>query len=270
MRKGILYLAVVIVSLYSVCPLLWQGVTSLKLDSELTRLPPLLPQAPSLAHYISIFRGRMFLKVIANSALVASCTTVLALAIGSLCAFGLAKLRIRHKAFVLGFILATSMFPPIATVSPLYIIIRAIGLRDTWWALIITYTTFSLPLSIWILTSYFKELPDEIYQAARVDGCTSFQSYYRIVLPLSSPGIFAAGILVFIYCWNEFLYALTLTSTEASRTIPVAIALFPGMHEIPWGEIAAASLVVTAPMIALVFVFQKRIIEGLTGGAVKG
>jgi len=162
------------------------------------------------------------------------------------------------------------MFPPIATVSPLYLVIRAMSLRDTWLALVITYTTFSLPLSIWILTSFFRELPDEIYRASRVDGCTVFQSFVRIVLPLAAPGFFATAILVFIFSWNEFLYALTFTSTEASRTIPVAIALFPGLYEIPWGEIAAASVIVTAPLVVLVLVFQRRIIEGLTGGAVKG
>lgn len=270
MRRGILYIALLLVTSYSVGPLLWQLITSLKADYELTRIPPLLPETPSLVHYIAIFKGKMFLRIIVNSAVVASATTLLALAVGSLCSFGLAKLAIRHKALILGFVLSISMFPPIATVSPLYLVMRAIGLRDTWWALIITYTTFSLPLSIWILTSFFRELPDEIYHAARVDGCTPFQSYYRIVLPLSAPGIFATAILVFIFSWNEFLYALTLTSTQASRTIPVAIALFPGIHEIPWGEIAAASVTVTVPLIVLVFAFQRRIIEGLTGGAVKG
>jgi multiple sugar transport system permease protein len=162
------------------------------------------------------------------------------------------------------------MFPPIATVSPLFIIIRALGLRDTWWALIITYTTFSLPLSVWILTNFFKEIPDEIYLSSRIDGCTSFQSFYRIILPLSAPAFLTTAILVFIFSWNEFLFALTFTSTTASRTIPVAVALFPGLHEIPWGDIAAASIIVTIPLVILVFVFQRRITEGLTSGAVKG
>ena len=162
------------------------------------------------------------------------------------------------------------MFPPIATVSPLYLIIRELGLRDTWWALIITYTTFTLPMSIWILSSFFREVPDELYQAAKVDGCSPFQVFYKVFLPLAGPGIFATAILVFIFSWNEFLYALTFTSTTASRTIPVGIALFPGLHEMPWGDIAAASVVVTLPLIILVLVFQRRIIEGLTAGAVKG
>jgi multiple sugar transport system permease protein len=155
-------------------------------------------------------------------------------------------------------------------VSPLYFIIRGLGLRDTWWALIMTYTTFTLPLTVWVLTNFFREIPDEIYRAARVDGCSPFQAFIKIMLPLAAPGIFTTAILVFIFSWNEFLFALTFTATPASRTIPVAIALFPGLHEVPWGDIAAASVVVTVPLIVLVFAFQRRIVEGLTAGAVKG
>ncbi|MEW6409626.1 MAG: carbohydrate ABC transporter permease [Nitrospirota bacterium] len=264
------YVLLILVVIYCSGPLLWQFITSLKPDSELTRIPPVFPESLTIRHYISIFEGHPFLRIILNSAIVASFTTISSLIIGSLCAFGLAKLKVRYKALILGFVLSVSMFPPIATVSPLYIIIRALGLRDTWWSLIITYTTFSLPLSIWILTNFFREIPDEIYLAARVDGCSPFQVFYRIMFPLSAPGIFTTAILVFIFSWNEFLFALTFTSTPASRTIPVGIALFPGLHEIPWGDIAAASVVVTIPLIILVFAFQRRIIEGLTAGAVKG
>ena len=270
MKKAAFFLLLMLVVLFCSGPLVWQFLTSLKPDQELTVIPPLLPDNPTAVHYISIFREHPFLRIIMNSAFVASSATILSLVIGSLCAFGLAKLRVRYKAFILGFILSVSMFPPIATVSPLYIIIRFLGLRDTLTALIITYTTFSLPLSVWILTNFFREIPDEIFLAARVDGCSPFQIFYKIMLPLSLPGIFTTAILVFIFSWNEFLFALTFTSTKASRTIPVAIALFPGLHEVPWGDIAAASLVVTIPLIVLVFVFQKRIIEGLTAGAIKG
>ncbi len=269
-KKTGFYLLLLIVLLYSAGPLLWQFITSIKPDAELVRIPPVLPKDATAGHYISIFKGHPFMRIIINSAIVAASTTILSIIIGSLAAFGLAKLKISYKTLILGFVLSVSMFPPIATVSPLYIIIRALGLRDTWWALVITYTTFSLPLSIWILTNFFKEIPDEIYRAARVDGCSPFQAFYKIMLPLSAPGLFATAILVFIFSWNEFLFALTFTSTTASRTIPVGIALFPGLHEVPWGDIAAASVVVTIPLIILVFAFQKRIIEGLTAGAVKG
>src|SRR5512143_526573 len=175
-KRTVFYLLLVPVVLYSSGPLLWQSITSLKPDAELTRLPPLLPRSMTVAHYISIFKGHLFLRIILNSAVVATCTTLLSVLIGSLAAFGLAKLRIGYKTLILGFVLSVSMFPPIATVSPLYIILRGLGLRDTWWALIITYTTFSLPLSIWILHNFFLEIPDEIYLAARVDGCTPFQA----------------------------------------------------------------------------------------------
>ena len=270
MKRAFFYLLLISLVLWCSGPLLWQLITSLKPDAELTRIPPLLPENPTSIHYSAIFAEHPFLRIILNSAVVASATTALSLLIGSFAAFGLAKLRIRYKAMILGFVLSVSMFPPIATVSPLYMIIRTLGLRDTWWALIMTYTTFSLPLSIWILTNFFREISDEIYSAAKVDGCTPFQAFYKIILPLSAPGFFTTAILVFIFSWNEFLFALTFTSTPASRTIPVGIALFPGLHEVPWGDIAAASIVVTIPLVLLVFFFQKRIIEGLTAGAVKG
>jgi len=270
MKKTGFYLLLLMVVLYCSGPLLWQFITSIKPDAELTRIPPVFPTEATMGHYISIFKGHPFPRIIINSAIIAASTTILSIIIGSLAGFGLAKLKIRYKTLILGFVLSVSMFPPIATVSPLYIIIRALGLRDTWLALIITYTTFSLPLSIWILTNFFREIPDELYRAARVDGCSPFQAFYKIMLPLSAPGFFTAAILIFIFSWNEFLFALTFTSTTASRTIPVGIALFPGLHEVPWGDIAAASVVVTIPLIILVFAFQKRIIEGLTAGAVKG
>jgi len=270
MKRVGLVLAVIFVAAWCLGPFLWQVVTSVKPDAELTQLPPLLPTEPTLAHYHAVFSGTPFLRIIGNSAVVATCTTILSLVIGSLAAFGLAKLRVRFKGLILLFVLSASMFPPIATVSPLYLIIRALGLRDTLWALIMTYTTFTLPLTVWVLTNFFREIPDEIYRASRVDGCSPFQSFVRVMLPLAAPGIVTSAILVFIFSWNEFLFALTFTATESSRTIPVAIALFPGLHEVPWGDIAAASVIVTIPLVALVFLFQKRIVEGLTAGAVKG
>lgn len=269
-KRIFFFLTVIIVLAYCVGPLVWQFLTSLKPDAEVTRLPPILPSTPTLDQYISIFTGTPFLRIIANSAVVSLFATLLSLTIGSLAAFALARLQVRCKNLILLFVLSASMFPPIATVSPLYLIIRALGLRDTWWALILTYTSFSLPLSIWVLVNFFRQIPEDIYRAARVDGCSPFQAFTSIMLPLAAPGIVTAAILVFIFSWNEFLFALTFTVTPASRTIPVAIALFPGLHEVPWGEIAAASVVVTLPLILVVFVFQRRIVEGLTAGAVKG
>ncbi len=270
MKRAGFALTVAAALLWFLGPFLWQLVTSVKPDAELTRLPPILPARPTLGHYAAVFTGTSFLRIIANSAVVASWSTLLSITVGSLAAFGLAKLRVRFKGLILLFVLSASMFPPIATVSPLYLIIRALGLRDTWGALIVTYTTFSLPLSVWVLTHFFRGIPDELYRASRVDGCSPFQSFLRIMLPLAAPGIVTAAVLVFIFSWNEFLFALTFTATPKSRTIPVAIALFPGLHEVPWGDIAAASVIVTIPLVVLVFLFQRRIIEGLTAGAVKG
>jgi multiple sugar transport system permease protein len=270
MRRPALIGILILLCLFCLGPLLWQLITSLKPHDTLTRLPPILPEILTMDHYISVFAGEPFLRMIGNSTAVASMATVLSIVIGSLCAFGLAKLRVSYKALILGFVLSASMFPPIAIVSPLYIIIKSLHLRDTWWALVLTYASFSLPLSVWVLTNFFRQIPDEIFRAAKVDGCTRFQIFWRVMLPLSAPGLFTTAILVFIFSWNEFLFALTFTATKASRTIPVAIALFPGLHEIPWGEIAAASIIVTIPLIVLVFAFQRRIIEGIMAGAVKG
>ena len=258
------------VAAFCLLPFLWQLLTSLKPASELSTLPPLFPTKLVLDHYIAIFRDRPFGRFILNSVIVASLTTFLCLLIGALTAFAIAKLQFKGKSLLLFLALSISMFPPIATVSPLYLIIRGLGWRDTYVGLVIPYTTFALPLAIWILWSVFREIPDELYWAAQVDGCTPVQAFVRILLPLAAPGIGTAGILVFIFAWNEFLYAFTFTSREAMRTIPVAIALFPGLHEVPWGEMAAATIVVTSPLILLVLLFQRRIVSGLTAGSVKG
>jgi multiple sugar transport system permease protein len=162
------------------------------------------------------------------------------------------------------------MFPPIATVSPLFLIVRALGLRDRLLGLILPYTALALPLAIWNLSAFFRDVPDELYRAARVDGCSPLGALVRVVLPLAAPGIATTAILVFIFSWNEFLYAITFTATDRARTVPVAIALFPGLHEVPWAELAAASTVVAAPLVLFILLVQRRILAGLTAGAVKG
>jgi len=264
------YSLLLLVGVYCLAPLIWQMVVSFKPDAEILQWPLRLPRQPTGEHYFSVFAGHPFARIILNSVIVAGSSTILALALGTPAAFALAKLEISRKPLILGAVLSVSMLPPIATVSPLYLIIRTLGLRDTWWALIITYTAFSLPLAIWVLTNFFCDIPDELYLAARIDGCTPAQALLRVMLPLSAPGVFATAILVFIFCWNEFLFALTFTSTPAARTIPVGIALFPGLHELPWGDLAAASVAVTAPIVVLVLMFQRRIVAGLTAGAIKG
>jgi multiple sugar transport system permease protein len=267
---GLRGIGLILLVAYCLAPLLWQAVTSIKPAAELVSLPPLLPTRLTAAHYAALFTGHPFLRIMLNSAIVAGVTTLLALALGALAAFALATLRVRGRALILAAVLSVSMFPPIAVVSPLFLVVSALGLHDTLTALIVTYTSFSLPLAVWLLTNFFRDLPRELYLAARVDGWSPLQALLRVIVPLAAPALVAAGLLIFIFAWNEFLLALTFTATEASRTVPVAIALFPGLHEIPYGEIAAASLVATLPLAVLAFAFQRRIVEGLTAGAVKG
>lgn len=255
---------------FCLAPFLWLIITSLSSDTDIARIPPLLPAQIVFDHYPAVFTGRPFARFLLNSLVVASATTLFCLAVGSLAAYALAKLEFRGKGLILGMVLMVSMFPPIATVSPLYKIMAALGLRDTWIALIFPYTTFAMPLTMWVLTNFFREIPDELGKAARMDGCTPWQAFRQVVFPLAAPGLFTTAILVFIAAWNEFLFALTFTSTAASRTVPVGIALFPGLEEFPWGDIAAASVIVTLPLVVMVLLFQRRIVAGLTAGALKG
>ncbi|MBD3233886.1 MAG: ABC transporter permease subunit [candidate division Zixibacteria bacterium] len=269
-RRSGFYLGLSILCFWLAGPVIWQFITSLKSNAILTSLPPVLPDKIVFSHYTNVFTERPFARIILNSFIVASCTTIYCLAIGLLAGTSLSILKFKWRKTFLAIVLSVSMFPPIATVSPLYLIIRAIGLRDTYLALIFPYATFALPLSIWILTNFIAEIPSELYKAARIDGCSPMQALFKVIFPLAAPGVFTCAILVFIFAWNEFLYALTFTTTTNSRTIPVAIALFPGLHEVPWGEIAAASIIVTLPLVVLVFFAQKRIISGLTAGSIKG
>ncbi len=269
-RQAMLRATLALVLTWALSPILWQALTSVKPDTELVILPPLLPAQPTLAHYTVLFEQHPFNQVLLNSFAVAGLTAFAALALGTLAAFPLARLPIRGKLLILGVVLGCSLFPAIVTVGPLFIIIRALGMRDTWWALIISHTTFALPLTIWVLANFLRDLPEDLYRAARVDGCTPWQGFTRVLLPLCRPGLAAAGILAFLFSWTEFLFALTFTATEAARTVPVAIVLFPGVHEIRWGEIAAASILVTLPVVVLVLIFHRQIVHGLTAGAIKG
>ncbi|MFQ5792099.1 MAG: carbohydrate ABC transporter permease [Acidobacteriota bacterium] len=254
---------------FLLAPPVWQMLTSLKSQEQLGVLPPLLPDPPTAAHYHSVFEGRPFGRYILNSAVVASLTMLLALALGAPAAYALARLPLPGAGWVLFGFLGVAMFPPVSIVSPLYLAIRALGLRDSWWGLVVADTTFVLPLTIWILSTFFLDVPRDLLRAARVVGATTVQAFFHVARPVAAPGLAASAILAFVFAWNEFLFALVFTSSPAAQTVPVGIALFPGLHEMPWGEIAAASLIASAPVLVLILVFQRRIVQGLTAGAVR-
>lgn len=269
--KGLLYLLIGFVLLLMLFPFYWVLVTSLKSSAEIFASPPeLLPKGFHLPNYLSVFTRQPFHIYLKNSFIVASLTTLFCLLLGSLAAYALARLRFRGKSLILAVVLAVSMFPPIAIVSPLFLVLKKLHLLNTYPALIFPYTTFAMPLTIWILTSFFRQLPGELEEAARVDGCSPLVTFWKILLPLAAPGVFTCAILVFIASWNEFLFALTFTTSNLMRTVPVGITMYPGEYEMPWGTIFAAATLVTVPLIVIVLLFQKRIISGLTVGAVKG
>ncbi|MDI6600252.1 MAG: carbohydrate ABC transporter permease [Thermoanaerobacteraceae bacterium] len=252
-------------------PFIWQILTSIKSERELWSIPPIwIPKKINLDYYYSVFIKRPFLTYIKNSFIVASSTTVFSVLVASFASYALARLHFKGKNIILSLVLAVSMFPGIAIVSPLYIFMMNVHLLNTYIGLIIPYTTFTLPLAIWNLTTFFREIPFELEESARVDGATYMQTFMRIIFPLAAPGVFTTAILSFISAWNEFLFALVFNTKDMMRTVPVAIAMFPGEHELPWGDMAAASVVVTIPLIIIVLIFQRRIISGLTAGAIKG
>lgn len=269
--RAALGLAVAAALAWSLGPMLWQLVTALKTPGELYRVPPAwLPHPATLEHFAAVFRGHPFGRNLLNSAVVAAASALLAVACASAAAYGLAILRLARARLVLGAALGAALFPPIALVSPLFSLFDRLGLLNTYAALIIPHAALSLPLALWILTSYFQEIPRDVLSAAEVDGCSRLGVVVYILLPLAAPGLATAGILAFIYSWNEFLFALSLAATGPVRTVTVAIALFPGLEEFPWGQIAAASLIVIAPVIGVVLLLQRRIVAGLTAGALGG
>lgn len=266
-------LVIVVLLAFCVAPFAWLVETSFKTVDDLYRIPPtLLPIPADPRNYVVIWQGRPFVQNIVNSASVAMAATAISLLIGSLCAYALARLRFRGKSLILSLILAVSMFPGIAIVSPLYLFFSQLGLINSKPALILPYVTFTLPLCIWLLTAFFRELPNELEEAALVDGATPLQAFWKVIVPLSAPGVVTAAILIFIFAWNEFLFARTFMNSADTYTVPPAIQMFEGTGTfvIPWGQITAASVVVTVPLIVLVLVFQRRIISGLTAGAIKG
>ena len=272
--RGIMFwLLILFIFVYLVFPFYWALNSSLKTEAELQRTPATFwPENVFIGNYAAIFQNDRFIRGLLNSAIVAISATALCLAVGSFGAFALGKLRFRGKTPSLYLILAMTMFPQIAVLSGLYAVITTLGLHPIP-SMILSYMIFTMPFTVWVMTSFFKGLPTEIMQSAQVDGASPFQTFYMILLPLTAPALVTTGLLAFIAAWNEYLFALTFTTIDpASRPVPVAIALFTGAvaRQEPFGEIMAASVAVTVPLIILVLIFQQKIVAGLTAGAVKG
>jgi trehalose/maltose transport system permease protein len=260
-----------LVVVYALLPVVW--ILSLSLKSTSTvKDGRLIPSSVTLENYRGIFRGDLFTSALINSIGIALIATAIAVLLGAMAAYAIARLNFPGKRLLIGSALLSSMFPAISLVTPLFEIERAVGLFDTWPGLILPYIAFALPLAIYTLSAFFREIPWDLEKAAKMDGATPGQAFRRVIVPLAAPGLVTAAILVFIFAWNDLLLALSLTATNAAITAPVAIANFPGssQFEEPTGSIAAGAIVITVPIIVFVLIFQRRIVAGLTSGAVKG
>jgi multiple sugar transport system permease protein len=262
------------VAFFALIPIVWIFMVSLKTPATVSD-GAFIPQDFTLDNYTSLFEGGFdspLLRPLINSISIAVIATVIAVTLASFTAYAIARLDFPGKSVILAGALAIAMFPQISVVGPLFDMWRTLHLYDTYPGLIIPYLTFALPLAIYILVAFFREIPWELEQAAQIDGATPWQAFRKVILPLAAPGVFTAAILVFIFAWNDFIFAITLTSSDSSRTVPAAIAFFQGDSQFtaPTGNIAAAAVLVTIPIIIFVLIFQRRIVAGLTAGAVKG
>ncbi len=268
-----LTVAIGLLLLFSLAPILWQLLTSIKTTADIAAVPNVyLPRQFTLEHYVEIFRRRPFLSYMLNSAFVAVVSTLLCLAIGSPAAYSLARLRLPGERLILAGVLIVTLFPYILLFLGLLELVRAFGLANNYLALIVPYTAINLPLTILVMRSFFQQLPPDLEDAAKVDGYSIPQMLLQILLPLTLPALVTTGILAFIAAWNEFLFALTFITRESMKTVPVAVAQLSGtaVFEIPYGALAAATVIGTLPLVLLVLLFQRQIVQGLTSGAVKG
>lgn len=270
-KTGLFYFAVVLIVVIAVFPFYYAILTSLKTGTAIFEVT-YWPKDVSFANYASVLGGRTFIRNLVNSVFIASTTVAFALFLAVTASYALARVKFRGRGLLLMTILAVSMFPQIAVLAGLFELVRFLGLYNTPWSLILSYTIFTLPFTVWVLTTFMRDLPVEIEEAAIVDGASPWVIITRVFLPLLWPALVTTGLLAFIGAWNEFLFALTFTSSETQRTVPVGIALLSGasQQEIPWGPIMAASVIVTVPLIVLVLIFQRKIVAGLTAGGVKG
>lgn len=273
LKRLFFYAMVLFIALYVLFPFYWALTTSFKTESEMFNRATYLPQNPTLKNYRYVLANDQFMLSMRNSALVSGLTSVLALIVGSFGAYAIGRLKFKGRMALMYLVLSMTMFPSISILSGLYTIVRELGLFGTPFALILTYPVFTLPFTVWVLTSFFKGLPAEIEQAALIDGATYFQTFRLILLPLTAPALVTTGLLSFVTSWNEYLFALNFTLTNpTAQTVPVTIAKFTGIDAMqePIAEIMAAAMFVTIPLVLLVLIFQRRIVAGLTAGAVKG
>ncbi|HEX3976739.1 MAG TPA: carbohydrate ABC transporter permease [Solirubrobacteraceae bacterium] len=263
--------AFVVVIVASLVPVFWLLMLSLKTPASATD-GSFIPHHWTLDNYRDIFNQSVFTAALRNSIGIGLIATTLAVLLASSAAYAIARLDFPHKQTILAVALMVTLFPQVSLVGPLYNLWRQIGLFNTWPGLIIPYLTFALPLAIFVLSTFFREIPWELEQAAQIDGATPFQAFTKVIAPLAMPGLATTFIIVFLICWNDFVFAISLTATNAAMTVPAAIAQFPGVSQFtqPIGDIAAAAIVVTIPVMVLVLLFQRRIVAGLTAGAVKG
>jgi len=269
------YILVAVILVYTIFPFYWAIRSSFSPDSELFATPlHYWPENPTLDNYKTVFQSDQFVVAFRNSVIVATSVTVMALVIGALGSYALGRFNFKGRTPVMYLVLAMTMFPQIAILGGLYDMVNRLGLYNKLGSLVLTYMVFTLPFTVWVLTSFFKGMPKELEEASYVDGATPFQTFYKVMLPLVGPGLVTTGLLAFIAAWNEFLYALSFTQTPEHRTITYAITAFApstgGGRDIPWGPIMAATVVVTVPLIVLTLLFQRFILGGLTAGAVKG
>src|SRR3954469_14994434 len=270
-REKLLWsIAILMVLLYALLPIAWIVSLSLKTPAQLADKK--FFSGVHFDSYKTIFKTSDFTHALINSIGIAAIATLIAIVLAAMAAYALARLDFAGKALILSGALAVAMFPAISIVGSLFQLWRDVGLFDTWVGLIIPYMTFTLPLAIYTLSAFFREIPWELEQAAQIDGATPWQAFTKVIVPLAAPGVFTAAILVFIFAWNDFIFAVSLTSTSAAQTVPAAISQFPGASQFqqPTGSIAAAAVIVTVPIIIMVLLFQRRIVAGLTAGAVKG
>ena len=269
-KKAGFFVALLLAVGFSIAPFLWFLSSSFKSQTEITEIPPALFPSFSLDFYRSAIWEYDIFRYLSNSFVVAGSTTILTILLGTFAGYSLARLPRKVAGIILVCILSCAMFPQISIAGPVWRFLQMVGWLNTYQGLIIPYVAITLPLAVWILTIFFREIPRELESAALVDGCTRLGTLWHVVLPLSAPGLFTASILCFIHAWNEFFLALLIVTDPSKQTMPVGIALFQGEHTVPWGVISAASFITTVPLVLLVLFFQRRIVSGLAAGAVRG